>query len=306
MTIIRDRFTASAAAGIAASLADATAQIDALTGALDRLDVSSRTFAESLLSQFRRRGSLSPRQWPHVAALIQRAARPAGRLADNDGNGGFTLPAAGLATLQGVFGNATRAGITPGIRATINGARLRVTAPSRRSAFAGQPVLFVRLGDTYAGRIANGAFLPRSATGADAMPALRTLLESPLGTLAEIGRATGTCCYCARELTDPRSVSMGYGPICAGNYGLPWGDTPAPPEIAAEAANIAGRLTGPRVTAALRAAAAAAAERERGRPSITDAYNAARARSGPQAAANTSPHAPDELDDEDRMFMGGA
>jgi len=299
MTIIRDRL-----AVITGTTEELTARIRALGDALERLDASSRTFAQSLLSQYSQRGSLSPRQWPHVTALIERAARPAATPAGV----GHALPVAGLATLQGVFGNATRAGITPGIRATINGARLRVTAPSRRSAYAGRPILFVRLGDTYAGRIENGAFLPRSATGADALPALQTLLESPLGTLAEIGRFSGTCCYCARELTDPRSVSMGYGPVCAENYGLPWGETQVtPPDIAAEAASeAAAAQTFTRVDRAAVRAAATAAARERGRPSITDAYNAARARSAPQAAANTHAHAPDELDDEDRMFMGGA
>lgn len=37
------------------------------------------------------------------------------------------------------------------------------------------------------------------------------------------GIETGACCFCALELTDPRSVGVGYGPICAGRYGLPWG-----------------------------------------------------------------------------------
>lgn len=292
MTIIRDRL-----AVITGTTEELTARIRALGDALERLDGSSRTFAQSLLSQYSRRGSLSPRQWPHVTALIERAARPAATPAGV----GHALPVAGLATLQGVFGNATRAGITPGIRATINGARLRIAAPSRRSAYAGRPILFVRLGDTYAGRIENGAFLPRSATGADALPALQTLLESPLGTLAQIGRATGTCCYCARELTDPRSVSMGYGPVCAENYGLPWGETQVtPPDIAAEAASEATAVTVMFSTEPMPRSP------RQPRPSITDAYNAARARSAPQAAANTHAHAPDELDDEDRMFMGGA
>jgi hypothetical protein len=291
MTIIRDRL-----AVITGTTEELTARIRALGDALERLDASSRTFAQSLLSQYSRRGSLSPRQWPHVSALITRAERLAATGGPTDSDG-FTLPAAGLATLQSVFANATRAGITPGIRATINGARLRVVAPSRRSAYAGQPVLFVRLGDTYAGRIANGHFLPRSATGTGAVAPLRALLESPLGTLADIGRATGACCYCARELTDPRSVSMGYGPICAGNYGLPWGETQVtPPDIAAEAASEAAVVS-----------FSAAPMPRSPRPSITDAYNAARVvRPGPQAAANTHAHAPDELDDEDRMFMGGA
>ena len=33
----------------------------------------------------------------------------------------------------------------------------------------------------------------------------------------------GQCCFCARELTDPESVRVGYGPICAGYYNLPHG-----------------------------------------------------------------------------------
>ncbi len=35
----------------------------------------------------------------------------------------------------------------------------------------------------------------------------------------------GHCCFCGQELTNPSSVHHGYGPICAENYGLPWGDT---------------------------------------------------------------------------------
>lgn len=33
----------------------------------------------------------------------------------------------------------------------------------------------------------------------------------------------GVCIYCAQRLTDERSKSAGYGPVCAKNYGLAWG-----------------------------------------------------------------------------------
>lgn len=36
--------------------------------------------------------------------------------------------------------------------------------------------------------------------------------------------ATGNCSFCGLELSDPRSVAAGYGPICAVHYGLPWGE----------------------------------------------------------------------------------
>ena len=35
---------------------------------------------------------------------------------------------------------------------------------------------------------------------------------------AAIGHATGVCCCCGRELTDPISVANGVGPICAAKY----------------------------------------------------------------------------------------
>jgi len=33
------------------------------------------------------------------------------------------------------------------------------------------------------------------------------------------------CCFCNTELTTKQSVFAGYGPICAENFGLPWGET---------------------------------------------------------------------------------
>lgn len=41
---------------------------------------------------------------------------------------------------------------------------------------------------------------------------------------AEFGKLYGICMYCWRELTDERSIEVGYGPICADKRGLPWGD----------------------------------------------------------------------------------
>ena len=35
------------------------------------------------------------------------------------------------------------------------------------------------------------------------------------------------CCFCNRALEDERSTAVGYGPICAGHFGLAWGNRPA-------------------------------------------------------------------------------
>jgi len=39
---------------------------------------------------------------------------------------------------------------------------------------------------------------------------------------AAIGRETGVCQFCHRELTHPESKLRGYGPTCAAKHGLPW------------------------------------------------------------------------------------
>lgn len=56
--------------------------------------------------------------------------------------------------------------------------------------------------------------------------AIRNLSEDTLLTLdeaKEFGRVTGTCVYCARTLTDERSIEVGCGKTCASNNGIPWG-----------------------------------------------------------------------------------
>jgi len=52
---------------------------------------------------------------------------------------------------------------------------------------------------------------------------LLLLSLDPITVLAQYGKDSGVCCFCRRELTDERSVNVGYGPICAEYYGLPWG-----------------------------------------------------------------------------------
>lgn len=47
--------------------------------------------------------------------------------------------------------------------------------------------------------------------------------EDPAGVAGAAGRLSGNCCFCNLALTDERSLAMGYGPVCADHYDLPWG-----------------------------------------------------------------------------------
>lgn len=40
---------------------------------------------------------------------------------------------------------------------------------------------------------------------------------------SKFGHVTGQCVFCARRLTDERSIAVGYGPVCAEHNALPWG-----------------------------------------------------------------------------------
>lgn len=52
---------------------------------------------------------------------------------------------------------------------------------------------------------------------------LRALASDPEAVASQYGHMTGRCCFCDRALDDARSVTVGYGPVCAEKYGLAWG-----------------------------------------------------------------------------------
>lgn len=58
---------------------------------------------------------------------------------------------------------------------------------------------------------------------AETVEMLKALAADPAGVAAAYGKLTSACCFCRIPLTDPRSLGVGYGPICADHYGLPWG-----------------------------------------------------------------------------------
>lgn len=72
----------------------------------------------------------------------------------------------------------------------------------------------------YAGKITGGVFVRSRDAAADVGEALRAVAADPLAAAVAYGRSTGTCCMCGRELTDPESVRLGIGPVCAGNWGF--------------------------------------------------------------------------------------
>jgi hypothetical protein len=98
------------------------------------------------------------------------------------------------------------------------------------SAQPGAVNLFVQrdhMAKEFVGRINRDGFLSGRRVDAQTTDFLTRLANDPAATAATFGIRTGRCVFCRQCLSDARSLAVGYGPICARNYALPWGDTTA-------------------------------------------------------------------------------
>jgi hypothetical protein len=80
--------------------------------------------------------------------------------------------------------------------------------------------------EEYVGCLFNGKFLPNKARDVltEEQVVLDNLSIDPVGFLFKTSKDMDRCCYCNLPLEDKRSKDVGYGPICAGRWGLPWGE----------------------------------------------------------------------------------
>lgn len=71
-------------------------------------------------------------------------------------------------------------------------------------------------------------FYPHSFDKPELQNLIKKIAENPLEEFAKNGKEQVHCCYCNKHLTHPSSIHYGYGPVCAGNWHLPWGEVPVP------------------------------------------------------------------------------
>ncbi len=81
----------------------------------------------------------------------------------------------------------------------------------------------------YFGRITKEGDIHLLKDGIDRKDEILTLLnelaDNPEEVATKYGRLTGNCCFCVRQLSDERSLEVGYGETCASHYNLPWGES---------------------------------------------------------------------------------
>ena len=202
------------------------ADIQTLRANLSNLSASDLKFASSLIEQLERRNNLSGNQWGWVTKLAARAS------------GAEPAPAkVELPSMDGVIGLFVTAQSHlkhPKIRLQLDDGRplvLSVAGPASRAPGSVNLTDGGRFGsNVWYGRIsAAGEWDQGKAVDAATASRVTTLLcelaADPAGVAARHGRLTGNCCFCNTGLTDERSTAVGYGPICARHYGLPWTKT---------------------------------------------------------------------------------
>lgn len=152
-----------------------------------------------------------------------------------DGNRGQRVVMPSLDGIRDLFDRARGAGLErPKVRMEIPAVgRVQISIAGARSRTPGH--LVVTDGGGYGERVYYGRIDPTPGAQPDvfyashsATPglvgALVDIALDPVGTAKAYGHVTGQCCFCGLPLTDGRSIAVGYGPICAENWGLPWGD----------------------------------------------------------------------------------
>ena len=209
-------FTTSRGETVETTLTD----IEALTVLAKEMPGSE--FAQSLVQQYKSRRQLSPRQWPWVFKLAEeqlaKAAEPKME----------TISGTSYPKLVSMLHGAREHRKHPRIVAEFDYGVLRLSIAGERSRFPGA-INVTSDGPwdhrRYYGRIDqdSGEFAPSRECPDWVMESLADFNEDPAKVASLHGQRFGNCCFCSRELTDERSLEVGYGPVCAGYYGLPWG-----------------------------------------------------------------------------------
>lgn len=200
--------------------------INTLEDCVLHLDSRSQEFARSLIRSYRRYGSLTEGQRPYVAQLINRASCTG--QTSTQPVGASRVAVGNFAAVISLFATARQHLKYPKVRLLCDGTPIILSVAGERSSAPGT-VSVCGEGQypnrAWYGRVTPyGEWEPARNVSPAMLESLAVLLSSfardPHSMAAAYGRATNSCCFCQRELTDPRSVTAGYGPVCAEHYGL--------------------------------------------------------------------------------------
>ncbi len=115
----------------------------------------------------------------------------------------------------------------PGFKLSVQGRPLVFKLAGPRSKYAGS--VNITDGGHYGSNVWYGRINPDGsvfrawAWNRDVDQIVHAMEVDLVAVVAAYGKLTGRCAFCHLPLSDERSLEVGYGPICADHYGLPWG-----------------------------------------------------------------------------------
>ena len=187
------------------------------------LAVKDHAFALSLIDQFKKKGSLSPKQqhWAEKLLLWATSKKPTTQtpnVAVGDFSGVYAL-----------FAKAKEHLLFPKIRLLLSDqTNLTLALSGSKSKVPG--VVNLTDGGKYGknvwyGRVyPEGKFEAAQKIDADKLAlieeTLKKLAANPAEVVAAHGKLTGNCSFCDSPLSHDNSTAVGYGPVCAKNFGL--------------------------------------------------------------------------------------
>jgi len=101
---------------------------------------------------------------------------------------------------------------------------ITLSLPTENSASYNKDAIYVRHEGVYVGKIMDGKFMPLSFCDASVSDKLMAIAKDPRGEAIGHGHMHGNCSMCRKKLSDPRSMKIGMGEICANNWGFKWGE----------------------------------------------------------------------------------
>lgn len=190
---------------------------------IEKLEViakSGNSFAASLVSAWVRYGNLTAKQAFWAEKLVADAENPPKPQVSE------TFDFAAVSSLLRKAGEKLK---FPKVRLqTADGKPVVLSLAGKQSRYAGS--INVTDGEAYGsniwyGRInLDGTFsVPQAGINHSVVSLLREFAANPADVASRYGKVTGCCSFCGKGLTDDRSLSVGYGPICADKFNLPWG-----------------------------------------------------------------------------------
>lgn len=165
-------------------------------------------FAKSLNNSLLIYGSLTLNQVAAVSRIITREENDAIQAVEAP-----SIAGAGLDKLVQTLANAKAKGLKkPKFR--VNELTFSLAPLNGKNAGA----IYVVQGVVYCGKIQNNKFLPAGAIGEAVAAEVAHIATDPLAAAIASGKKNGFCACCGKELTDPKSVEAGIGPVCAKKF----------------------------------------------------------------------------------------